>query len=215
MSGYGPASESLRLAEHYRQMTEGELIQLAQYPSSLTEMAQGALQQEIASRRLRVPLPEVPATPEPPPDTPDEGSPYAEERQLVVVCTVYSLRDALQVQRILDIAGIPFYMGPEKAMGIEGVRSNYGDGVDVKVMRIGAGWAVEALARSYEPKDEPREQTIDWDDGVAIRCPRCRSEDVVFERLSDNTREKGPASPTFHWRCGSCGHSWEDDGIAK
>ena len=28
MQGYGPASESLRLAEHYRQITDGELISL-------------------------------------------------------------------------------------------------------------------------------------------------------------------------------------------
>ena len=215
METYGPASESLRLREHYRQMTDGELIRLSEDPSELTEMAQDALLQEISSRRLRIPPPRAPAIPKPPPDKPEEGSTYAEERALDVVVTVYSLRDALQVERIFDVAGIPFYMGPEKATGVDAVTSNYGEGIAVKVMRIGVPWALSALTRSYEPKDEPPEEQVAGDSTVAVRCPRCRSGEVVFERLYEGSDTGRTGLSKFQWTCGACGHAWEDDGIAK
>ena len=215
MQGYGPASESLRLAEHYRQMTDGELIRLAQEFSALNEMAQSALRQEISSRRLRIPPPEVSAIAKPPPDQPEKESAYAEERELVVVCMAYSLRDALQVQKILDVAGIPFYMGPEKATGVDAVTSNFGEGIEVKVMCVGVPWALSALRRNYQPKDEPPEDRVIVDEAATVRCSKCGSEDVIFERLR---KEVGPASaalPKFQWTCSSCGRAWEDDGIAK
>jgi hypothetical protein len=37
----------------------------------------------------------------------------------VEICTVWSLSDALQLQTLLDRAGIPFFMGPEKATAME------------------------------------------------------------------------------------------------
>ena len=185
MQGYGPASESLRLAEHYRQMTDGELISLSEDPSDLTEMAQDALSQEISSRRLRTLPPKPPAIPKPPPDRPEEGSPYAEERKLIPVTNVYSLRDALQVQRILDVAGIPFYMGPEKATGVDAVTSNYAEGIEVKVMQIGVPWALSALTRSYEPKDEPPEEQVEWD-----ARSRSVARDAAPTRLSFNSSAK-------------------------
>src|SRR5208282_6280094 len=51
----------------------------------------------------------------------EPDSPYDEDRKLVELCTVWSVRDALQVQTILDEAGIPFFMGPEKAAGVDKV----------------------------------------------------------------------------------------------
>ena len=216
MDALGPASETLRLAEHYRQMSDGELIELARHPSDLTEMAQAALKQEVASRRLTVPQPQATALPEPlpPPDQPDEESPYAEARQLVAACTVYSLRDALQLQRLLDVAGIPFYMGLERATNVDSVTSSFAAGVEVYVMRAAYPWIWEPLGR-YEPKDEPPEEQIDWNDGTAMRCPKCRSTDVIFERLTMEPPNGAAKPPTFNWICGACGHSWQDDGVQK
>jgi hypothetical protein len=54
METIGPA-ESLRLAEHYRRLTDDELIEIAHHKDDLTEMAQQALAIEVASRRLTVP----------------------------------------------------------------------------------------------------------------------------------------------------------------
>src|SRR4029077_3684802 len=109
------ASEWLRLSEHYRGMSDDELLILAQDDSALTDTAKQALAGEISARRL-TPLPEKPpVAPEPEP-SPD--SPYAEDRELVDICTVWSLPDALQLQALLDRAGIPFFMGAEKASGV-------------------------------------------------------------------------------------------------
>jgi len=53
----------------------------------------------------------------------DAADPYAEDRELFEICAVWSLRDALQVQSMLDVAGIPFFMGEEKATGVDSVTS--------------------------------------------------------------------------------------------
>src|SRR5262249_25385940 len=53
------------------------------------------------------------------------GDPYAQDRELVEILMVWSLRDALQVQRMLEVAGIPFYMGTENATAVEAVISNF------------------------------------------------------------------------------------------
>jgi hypothetical protein len=101
------AGEWLRIAEHYRNMSDGELIVLARQKSALTAVAQQALRDEISNRRLIVP-PEELAVPKPEPGKPT-GSPYDEDRQLGEICTVWSLRDALQLQALLDRDGIPFF----------------------------------------------------------------------------------------------------------
>jgi len=122
----GPAGESLRLAQHYREMSDEEIIELAQHPSELTELAQVALAQEVWSRRLKMPPTEAPAKQGriPPPDESEE-SPYAEDRQLLTLCMVWSQQDAWQLQNLLDTAGIPFYMGPEKASSVDAVTSSF------------------------------------------------------------------------------------------
>jgi len=141
---------------------------------------------------------------------PDVTDPYEEDRELFELCTVWSLRDALQVQSMLDMAGIPFFMGEEKATGVDSVTSNFSPGVSVKIMRIEWPWALQALEH-YEPKDVPESEKQQWDEEVDVRCPSCRSKDILFEELV------GPAngaSPKFKWTCNLCGHEWQDDGVA-
>jgi hypothetical protein len=83
---------------------------------------------------------------------------------------------------MLDVAGIPFFMGKEKATGVDSVTSNFSSGVSVKIMRIGWPWARQALEH-YEPKDVPEaeKQQWEWDEEVDVRCPSCRSQDILFE----------------------------------
>jgi DNA-directed RNA polymerase subunit M/transcription elongation factor TFIIS len=221
METIGPA-ESLRLTEHYRRLTDGELIEIAHQKDDLTEMAQQALALEIASRRLTVPPKEDAAAMRsaPPlssldePDSEDEADPYAEDRQLVWIRDVYSERDARRLQRVLDVAGIPFCMGKEEATSVDGVTSNFAEGVPVGVMRIGAPWAYEALQRNYFPEDEVPEPSYEDAGDVAIHCPKCHSTEVVFDRLVNEPPEGGDGpAPKFHWTCGSCGYEWEDDGV--
>jgi hypothetical protein len=56
---------------------------------------------------------------------------------LVAIRKVWSERDARRLQRVLDVAGIPFYMGKEEATGVDDVTSNFAEGVPVGVMQIG------------------------------------------------------------------------------
>jgi len=209
------ASEWLRLTAHYRRMSDGELLFLARDPAALTEAAQQVLKAEFSTRRLEIPPPEMPASP--PEREPDPDSPYAEDRELVELNKVWSLSDALQLQWLLDRAGIPFYLGEEKVTGVDKLTSNLASGVSVKVMRVGYPWAREAL-KNYEPADAPpsdEEETKDLPENP-ITCPKCRSADVVFERLSSgfSTDDEDPDS-NFEWTCDCCGHQWKDKGVLK
>jgi DNA-directed RNA polymerase subunit M/transcription elongation factor TFIIS len=197
-----PAAEWRRLSELYRRMSDGELLALARTKSELTDVAQGTLADEIRQRRLKV-EPEVPPPPPPIPETPTD-SPYYEDRQLVEIATVWSLADALQLQRLLDQAAIPFFMGKEKATRVDAVTSNFADGVP---------WAREAL-KYYEPLNEPPRQPEEESSDVVVRCPKCRSEDVIFDELVGEppTTEKG-SPQQYEWTCGACGHRWKDDGV--
>jgi len=220
METIGPA-ESLRLAEHYRRLTDDELIEIAHQKDDLTEMAQQALALEIASRRLTVsPKEDAVAMRSAPslsslnePDSEDEADPYAEDRQLVAIRKVWSERDARRLQQVLDVAGIPFYIGKEKATSVDEVTSNFAEGVPVAVMRIGVPLASQAMQASYFPEDEPVEETEEDSDDLAVHCPKCHSTEVVFDQLVNEPSESGDGSaPKFQWTCDSCGYEWEDEG---
>jgi DNA-directed RNA polymerase subunit M/transcription elongation factor TFIIS len=208
MEAFGPASESLRLSEHYRHLTDDELIAIAQDTSELTDLAQQALATEVSQRKLTIPTPQ-PSAPPPPPDTEDDQTedPYAEDRQVVQIATVWSLSDALKLQALLDQAEIPFFMGDEKTTRAEHVTSNFRNGVPVAVMQVGLPWARQAM-QHYEPADEPMTQDSQADEDVAIHCPKCHSEDVIFEHL-----DPAAGDQKFVWTCASCGNRWEDEGV--
>lgn len=215
MATPGSAEEYLRLAEHYRRLTDEELIVLAGQKESLTGAAQQILSTEIVSRQLTVPPPAAKSSARslPPPDSGDEDDPYAEDRELIEIVKVWSRADALRLERVLDVAGIPFYMGSENATGVDDVISNFAEGVEVKVMRVGVPWAWQAM-EGYHPQDEQPQPENEDAGGVTIRCPRCRETDIVFHDLI-NPGPTPKAAPKYHWTCASCGHEWEDEGVEK
>ncbi len=234
------AGEQLRLSEHYRALTDDELIAIARDRSKLTEMAQQILAQELSQRKLKVEPEGQPTRLEgqdqiqsraattssadraknsrETEDSADAGDsdsddaidPYEDDRKLYEICTVWSLRDALQVQSMLDAASIPFFMGEEKATGVDSVTSNFSKGVSVQIMRVGWPWARQAL-QYYEPKDEPESEKQQWDEDVDVRCPSCRSKDIQFEEL---VKTENDVPPKYKWTCHVCGHEWQDDGVA-
>jgi DNA-directed RNA polymerase subunit M/transcription elongation factor TFIIS len=211
MSAFGPAAESLRLGERYHALTDDELLAIAEDSSDLTDLAQQALAAELSQRRLQ--LPPKPTAPRPLPEATrqaDAADDYAEDRQIVGIATVWSLRDGLQLQKLLDQAEVPFFMGREKAARAEAVTSNFRDGVAVGVMQIGLPWAQEAL-KHYEPADEPATEDEQGGEDLAVHCPSCHSEDVIFEHLAEVCDSK--EGEKFAWTCASCGHHWEDDGL--
>ena len=215
METLGPAGESLQIAERYRRMSDDELIALARETSALTDLAQQALAGELSHRRLKIPSEELAtrSVPSPAPDIPDDDDPYAEEHELVQICTVWSLEDARQVQKLLETAGIPFYMGEEKATAVDQVTSNFQDGVSVGIMSVGVPWAREAM-QHYVPKDAPAETEPEQSGEVAIHCPKCHSTEVVFDRLVNEAADsRAEELAKYRWTCDSCGNEWEDDGI--
>ena len=148
-------------------------------------------------------------------DSSDDHDSYEEDRKLVELCTVWSVRDALQLQGILDVAGIPFFMGPEKATGVDGVTSDFSKGVGVQIMQIGLPWARQPM-RHYEPEDDPTPKVNEELDEILVRCPKCHCTEVVFEgRAPEPGKAMDESSREFKWTCDSCGHQWEDDGVAK
>ena len=134
----------------------GDVMPVILPADDVADVAQQALASEMSRRGLKL-QPEEPAPPLEPvldPDSPYADSPYAEDRELVEVRTVWSLSDAIQLQALLDGAGIPFFMGPEKATSASAVTSNFANGVSVKIMSVGVPWANRAMM-NYAPENEP------------------------------------------------------------
>jgi hypothetical protein len=80
-------------------VSDGELLVLAQQNFELTEIAQQSLASEISRRGLKRQSEELPARPDPSPPFDSSGD---EDRELVEICTVWSLPDALQLQTLLE-----------------------------------------------------------------------------------------------------------------
>lgn len=237
MEALDPAEEWRYISERYRQMSDEELLALAPQTSDLTHVAQQALASEMSRRGLKLQPEEPPPPPEP---EPDPDSPYAADRELVEIRTVWSLSDALQLQSLLEEAGIPFFMGPEKATSASAVTSNFANGVGVKIMSVGLPWANLAMMH-YTPENEPAPTPQQELSEPIVRCPKCHSEEVVFDGLigdgqsnddqdndsqnndsrnNDGLTDEPPAAtgqsqPKFEWTCDSCGHRWKDDGIVE
>jgi hypothetical protein len=208
-----PAKEWLRLSEHYRNMTDEELLALHEQKSDLSDVAQQVLALELSTRRLK---PEKSAPAAVIPEAPDSA--YAEDRDLVELSTVWSLADAHQLETLLNTAGIPFFIGPEKATSVDQVTSRFSDGLSVQVMQIGLPWARHAL-EYYEPAVLPPSETAESPE-FNLYCPQCRSSEVIFEGLipdnkSGTTQTNDPAASRYQWMCDACGYQWENDGIAR
>jgi len=197
-----------RLTELYGQMSDGELLDIAGKILELTDIARTILAQELKQRGLEMPREETP----PPFAKPDPDDPYAEDRELITLCWVWSMADAKQLADLLSGPDIPFFMGAENATRPEAVTSNFVDGVEVKIMRIALPWA-RVVLQHYEPENEPDStKTEEEFENVAVRCPKCGSEDVVF---GDLTTEPEENRSKFDWTCDSCGQQWQDDGAVK
>jgi hypothetical protein len=140
---------------------------------------------------------------------------YDEDRKLVDLLTVYSVRDALKMQSLLDDAGIPFFIGPEKATGVDQVTSDFSQGLVVRIMQIGIPLSRGPM-RNYFPKDDPTPKVPEEVEEIPVRCPECGSTEVVFEDLvGDPPQSENDKPQKFAWVCDACGHRWEDDGVVK
>jgi DNA-directed RNA polymerase subunit M/transcription elongation factor TFIIS len=213
MNGHGPAAESFELAERYRRMSDDEIRDLARQQSELTDLAREVLKNEMSQRRLS-PEPAPPPAPEPASD--DESS-YDDDRRLVLLTYVWCAEDALQIQKRLELAEVPFFIGPGKATSVDAVKSSFADGLSLQVMQVGVPYARAAI-QYYKPVYDPIREAEDKGEikDVPVRCPKCKSEEVIFDHVV--SANKNPADDTpvkFQWTCDSCGYQWEDDGVVQ
>ena len=191
--------ESKDIAESYKNMPEGELLELARSYDSLTEIAQGALRAEFARRNLEPPLIEYEDAPE--------------RRKLVTLCRYRDLSEAIVARTLLESAGIYVFLRDENLVRLDWQVSNFIGGIRLQVEDKDEAAAGELLRQSI-PGVIPFD---DEEDFVQPQCPKCGSTDITFEGAS---RGAALASVSVFalplplgretWLCNACEARWED-----
>jgi hypothetical protein len=209
--GEDEQDERRRLARAYAGMMDGELLNLARNPESLTENAWEILEEELDRRRLDDS--DLDDQHEEPP------SPRAEieMRNLVNIRQFRDLPEALLAKGSLESAGIECFLADENLIRLDWFISNFIGGIKLRVRPEDAENASKLL-------DEPILEGL-YVQGVGLyeqpRCPKCDSLDVTFRELD---RPIAYMSAFLHvpmpvhreaWRCHACDAEWEDDGKAS
>jgi hypothetical protein len=190
------------LAAQYAQMSETELMELAQSYDGLLEIAQVALRAEFARRGLEPPLVEEREEPE--------------LRRLATVRRYRDLTEAYLGRSLLDSAGIPAWIADENLVRMDWFYSNMVGG-----MRLQVDERDQEAAREILEAETP--QTITYGEEetyVQPTCPKCGSAEIT---LGDGT-ERGPSLVALcmlaipvppreaAWHCEACGVRWVDTG---
>jgi hypothetical protein len=194
-------SGSEDFAERYAQMSELELMQLAQSYDSLTDPAQSALRNEFARRKLEPPVIEEPEPAEP------------AYRPLTIIRRYRDLSEALVAKSLLEPAGIPAWIRDENLARMEWQYSNLLGGIRLQVEDGNADAALEVLS-------QPIPEAIPFNEHAEFQqphCPRCGSIDISF--LGPD-RRAALASVTLlslplpsggeSWTCNACGAHWQE-----
>jgi len=237
MAEIDTAAEWRRLQELYRDISEEQLEAIAARGYELTDIAKQALHSEVSRRNLKVnvrlerPIEE---------DVEQSGDPEFDPAtlDLVSVGVVETRAQAKWIKKMLNDAGIPCYFGPNLLENVEPLEFVPSQDIDIKVLR-NDGNRVAAIRNMLWEKFPPPEDNQPLD--LEVHCPNCHSTEVVFEGFASNVPqpEEGPEDaenidqdedseeepedveqvraadpdPKFHWRCDSCGHEWEDEGL--
>lgn len=227
------AAEWRRLKDVYAQMSDDELAVVADEGYQLTDVAKQALEGEIGRRGLDLKL--MSAPPEESDnsrsvsadqDAHDDGDDDEREEEfefdpealdLVPLRRVWDVAEARLVKGILDGAGIPSFLGDDNLNDVDDYKGSFERGVDLKVRAVDRGWASHTLANNL-PKsldeNEAEGQSVEQAE-CAIKCPKCRSIEVVFQGRDGEQTGNAAFDAKYKWSCDSCGHEWEDDGIEQ
>lgn len=206
------------VTENYRQMSDGELLELAEKPEDLTEVAQQVLRAEIRRRRLDErgsPTAREIAGPAPrknfdliggplaaPQVVPSESEASSEEDEQLLdytwktlLCECNELVEARQLGEALKRAGIESW--------IEGLTS-YGAGIGGPRVMVAADQLehARAIAGQPIPADILEESQIDVPEFAVPVCPKCGAHDPVLESVD----------PVNAWLCEACGAEWSEPG---
>ena len=190
------------LAAQYAQLSETELMELAQSYDGLLEFAQAALRAEFARRGLEPPLIEEPEK--------------WEFRPLVTVQRYRDLAEAYAGRSLLESAGIPAWIADENLVRMDWFYSNLVGGMRLQVEERDA-----ADARGILEEEPPKTITYGEDEAyVQPTCPKCGSSEITL----GNGTERGPSLVALYmfaipvpsreeiWHCNGCGARWIDTG---
>ncbi len=131
---------------------------------------------------------------------------------LVRIWYVDDPNQARQVMGLLDSAGVKAYLGPEDAGSVDDYKGSYEAGVEIKVMKFQARFALDGLRRFASPETQ---QDSPEDADYAVCCPKCNSQDVIFQGLDTQPGQGSAPDAKYTWTCDACGHQWKDDGIEQ
>jgi len=201
-----PVAEWRRLSEHYRQMSNAALQELALDYADLTETAQQTLTAELRHRGLPTPgsvsaAPPAKNEPAPPPIELDDSENEEEDTGetvdytwKTVLCECQEWDQVWQLREMLRRAEIEtWYEGP----------GSIGDGgLLYPRILVAADQLDEAriIIAGPIPQDVIDESRITEPEFEPPVCPSCRAEDPVLES----------ADPVNTWRCESCGRQWSE-----
>jgi hypothetical protein len=115
-------NEQADFAQHYSAMSDAELLTLALQPWALEDAARDALEDELESRNLEVPEPQLP---------PAISS--LEKRNLVMLRRFRDIPEALLAKGRLESFGIDCFLGDENMVRMDWFLSNLLGGVKLLV----------------------------------------------------------------------------------
>jgi hypothetical protein len=195
------------LTENYRQMSDGELLELGESRGDLTEMAQQVLRDEMKRRGLDEAKPaggpkitdrdaavhwESPRYRDRPREAPDESDVPGEFTWKTLLCECDTTQEAWQVGETLRRAGIESWVtGSRAAWDVSGPR------VQVAADQLEQAQAIMASPISQEVIEESQMKVPEF---ALPGCPACGASDPLLESVD----------PVNAWLCESCGAEWSD-----
>ena len=210
------AAEWRRLEELYRQMSDDELRVVADEAYELTDVAREVLQREISSRGMDIALAEKPVEEKPEIDegeNPNDENFDPSEFVLVPAARVWDREEALKYKQIFTDAGVASFLGPKLVESVEEYQGDYSQGVEFKVCDVDYQRAMAAIRWAF--REEPPQTTEEDARESDYRCPKCKSDEIVFEELERESPDQPDYLSKFNWHCDACGHEWTDDGVEK
>lgn len=189
-------------ASRYRDMTDAELLKLASSPWEISDAAWDALEEELESRGLEIPVPDV--------EVP-------EKRNLLVIRRFRDLPEAMLAKGKLESQGLDSFIADDNMVRMDWLWSNLVGGVKLLV-------DAEDEERALRVLDEAIPAEIDFEgetEYLQPRCPNCKSLDINFEEVYKPiayaslivnfplpVQRKG-------WVCQNCQHTWQENPIEQ
>jgi hypothetical protein len=195
-----PEQERERIAGVYLSMSDEELGNVAGQGFELGEVAQQALQAEIARRGLDIAIASLP------------GKDVYELNEIVTIRSFRDLPEALLAKGSLESAGIESYLVDDNIIRLDWFYSNLIGGIKLKVHP-------EDVEAANEILNQPIPESLGVE-GVGSyeqpKCPKCQSLDVSYRELqklvSYGSAYLGIPVPVHKkaWSCHACGNEWQE-----